>query len=261
VKIAAFDSGIGGLTAVAPLLKYISGLEITYLGDLANLPYGTKSPERIRALAQANADWLLASDRFDLFVVACNTASARALDLCNETARRHGTRAVGVIDPGCRRALALKAQRIVVLATGATVESGAYPARLRELGFQGEIRQQACPLFVPLVEDDLLEGAAVDEIVRRYLDPVVQTGDAVILGCTHYPILSHALARAYPSVSWIDAGGALLAENVVRAGPGPSKLRLLFTDSVGDGSRVHRFLERTGLEGLDAKIEIVPPVV
>lgn len=261
MKIAAFDSGIGGLTAVAPLLKTVSGLEVTYLGDLANLPYGTKSHDRIRQLVPANAEWLLASAQYDLFVVACNTASAHALDLCTETAERHGTRAMGVIEPGCRRAASSAASRVVVLATAATVHSQVYPSRLRDSGFRGEIVQKACPLFVPLVEDDLLSGPAVEEIARRYLDSVLRTGDTAILGCTHYPILSATLASLYPEVSWIDAGGSLLAEGIVQPSSGPSKLRLIFTDSLGDERRVRRFLERTGLAQIETTIEFIPPIV
>lgn len=261
MKIAAFDSGIGGLTAVAPLLKALPGLQVTYLGDLANLPYGTKSPERIRNLARANAEWLLASENFDLFIVACNTVSAHALDLCSDAAALHQTRCVGVLEPGCRRAVAANSSRIVVLATGATVASGTYPSGLRALGFQGEIEQRACPLFVPLVEDDLIHGPAVEEIARRYLDSVLRPGDAVILGCTHYPILLPTLSHCYPNVTWVDAGGALLAENVARADTGRARLKLLFTDSVGDASRVHRFLKRTGLQGVETQIEIVAPII
>ncbi|MBS1983168.1 MAG: glutamate racemase [Bdellovibrionales bacterium] len=271
MKIAAFDSGIGGLSAVAPLFHAHQNLELTYLGDLANLPYGTKSPERIRELTQKNLQWLLleklrGADMHHL-VIACNTASSHALQAAQQVAQAAGIGMTNVLEPGCRLAVELQATRIVVLATASTIASGSYERKLRELGYAGDVLSKACPLFVPLVEDDLTAGSAVEAIIHRYLHPLqLRTGDAVILGCTHYPFLLESLRSLYPQVRWVEAGQALLREpelsrTFAGAQDSGSSLKLIFTDSTASMASVRRLLTSLGLAQLPVTLECVRAIV
>ena len=261
MKVAAFDSGIGGLTALAPLLKNYSGLDVTYLGDLANLPYGTKSPERIQQLVKANIEWLLEKDKFEVLILACNTASAYALELSKALCKKKGVHCEGVIGPGCRLAAKNQHKRIIILATAATVSSQAYERGLHNESFQGEIIQIACPLFVPLVEEAFTSGAAVEEIIQHYLEPTLQNGDTVILGCTHYPLLLKSFQKLYPSVNWIDAGAALKEENLVQNATGKSKLKLLFTDKIINNNKIEFFLNSLELEHTANTIHSINPIL
>lgn len=267
-RVLAFDSGVGGFTALAPLLKKYSDLEVIYLGDLANLPYGTKSPEHIRELTRRNLSWLFDQHPgAELALVACNTASAHAMPIANLEAQRFSLPILGVIEAGCREAIERQTSRIVVLATAATVGSESYPRALRAQGYSGEIKQKACPLFVPLVEDELFEGEAVEAIARRYLDSNLQAGDAVILGCTHYPFLEASLRRLYPSVNWVDAGAALLHDsllqgalsgNTVKVGDSKNRVRALFTDEVGSlRSKIENYFSRLGVTEVELSVEII----
>lgn len=267
-RILAFDSGVGGFTALAPLLRKYSGLEVVYLGDLANLPYGTKSPEHIRELTGRNLSWLFQqSPGADLALVACNTASAHAMPIAKLEAQRFALPILGVIEAGCREAIERQTKRIVVLATAATVGSDSYPRALRAQGYAGEITQRACPLFVPLVEDELFEGAAVDAIARRYLDDNLRAGDTAILGCTHYPFLEASLRRLYPNVHWVDAGAALLhdsllqkalAENAPSGAASKNRVRALFTDEVGSlREKIENYFARLNVTNVDLNVEII----
>jgi glutamate racemase len=264
MKIAAFDSGVGGLTALAPLLKNYSGLEITYYGDLANLPYGTKSPQRIQELTRRNLEWLLGEERFDLGVIACHTASAHAIAIGEELGRSHQVPVVGVLEPGCQAALRSQAKRIVVIATSSTVRSGAYLKKLQELGCAVPVVQQACPLFVPLVEENLHQSPPAEWAVRHYLEAVLKPGDAVVLGCTHYPFLTPMLSRVFPSHLWIDAGGSLIEDPTVKnalssrsAKSARNVVHLKFSDHTVTRERVEQMLAELGMSDLQISFEIV----
>ena len=266
MKIVAFDSGIGGLTALAPILRKYPSVHLTYFGDLANLPYGTKSPEAIHSLTQKNLRWLLGpkglGEDADLAVIACNTASAFAADLMES----FPIPVVGVIEPGCRAAEMLKAPRIVVLATSSTVNSGAYLKTLSALGIGKTVISKACPLFVPLVEENLHLTPAAEWIARHYLDGVLHPGDAVILGCTHYPFMVPLLQRIYPQVHFMDAGAALIQEPRVREmlSSADSKtvpadfvpLRMVFSDLISE-SRLDSMVAAMGLAYLKRSLEVV----
>jgi len=265
MRIAAFDSGVGGLTAIAPLLKQFPEAHVSYLGDLANLPYGTKSPDRIRELTRLNLEWFLKKNSsFDVIVIACNTASAHAIEIAEKIGAARGTPVVGVIRPGCLAAVESQAKRVVVLATSATVESQSYLRSLQQAGAQGEIVQKACPLFVPLVEDELYEGPAVESIARRYLDEVLKPGDTVILGCTHYPFLLKTLKSLYPNMSWIDAGAALLRDAGFLAATKKAStksasdagLHLEFTQSLSE-EKIQKFLMHLESSVLLKRLQIV----
>ena len=264
MKLFAFDSGVGGLSAIAPFLRQAKEeVSLTYFGDLANLPYGTKSPEHIRELVRKNLEHLLL-DSYDLAILACNTASAHALDVAKSLTDRVKTPLVGVIEASCKAAVASKAKRVLVLGTGATVKSESYLRTLRALKPDIQVAQVACPLFVPLVEDLLYEGEIVEAVARRYLDSVVQPGDAVVLGCTHYPFLLGALSRLYQDVAWVDAGTALLSQLELKSwlAPTPQKtpnyrLNLLFSDNTLSLEKVHHYAQQLGLDASKVTLKIL----
>ncbi len=266
MRIAAFDSGVGGLTALAPLFKKYKNLDVTFLGDRANLPYGTKSPDIIKELVSKNIEWLLkqqpADAPFDFLIVACNTASAHALELTKTLAAKHNIPVVGVIEPGSRAALEENPERIVILGTHATVQAGAYLSSLLSMGYKFPVIQKACPLFVPFVEENILTGPALEWICHEYLDYVLKKNDTVILGCTHYPFLVPTLSRLFPHQQWIDAGASLLkdpelqkclANDKVKATT--SKLTLLFTDKIMNETHIHQTLSSLGLSKIPTTVQ------
>lgn len=191
--VGVFDSGVGGLTVLDAVRGRLPGESTVYLGDTARLPYGPKSPETVRRYARECADFLLGRG-VKMLVVACNTASARALPGLREEVP---VPVVGVVLPGAREAVERsRTGRIGVIGTRGTIESGAYQDAIRERRPDAFVRGVACPLFVPLVE----EGWTDDEVARltadRYLEPLLAEGvDALVLGCTHYPHLRGLLRR------------------------------------------------------------------
>ncbi len=214
--IGVFDSGVGGLTVMAALRARLPAESILYLGDTARLPYGTKSEDTVTRYTRANLGFLLGRG-VKAVVVACNTASALALPHLELPVPLWG-----VIEAGAEAALAAtRGGRIGVIATESTVRSGAYPAALAALSAQGpglEVVSQACPLFVPLVE----EGWSGDEVARlvaeRYLRPLLSNGgiDTLVLGCTHYPLLATTIAAVVgPTVQLVDSAHAV-AERVAQ---------------------------------------------
>ncbi len=263
MKIAAFDSGIGGLIAIAPIVRKKIPLEVSYLGDLANLPYGTKSPKRIQELTRENIKGFfeLTQTHFDLLLLACNTASAHALTEAQQISLKQGTDCIGVIESGCQEAIRriqnrnLKS-RIVILGTSATIKSQAYPETLLSLGYKGEIVSVAAPLFVPLVESGFENSVAAEFAVDHYLKNTVQPGDTVILGCTHYPLLKGTLQNRFPEVSdWIEAGEALLNSKyfnqpLSRTSFTKSKLNIYLTDSTVDPKNIDSLFKKLEISDL-----------
>ena len=191
--IGVFDSGIGGLTVAAALRELLPGEEIFYVGDTARVPYGGKSPATIERYGIEIAGMLLAEGA-KLIVVACNTASALAVPRLQELLR---VPVIGVIEPGASAAVAAtKSGHVGVIGTRATVHSKAYEKAIHAIDSTIKVRVQACPLLVPLIEEGWLEDPVTDQIIQRYLNPMVRSGiDTLVLGCTHYPLLSKALSR------------------------------------------------------------------
>lgn len=270
--IAAFDSGLGGLSALAPLLKDSKGAHVSYLGDLANLPYGPKSQRRISQLTLANMRHLLDESRFprpDLLIVACNTASAYALETLRPLLDQKKIPCLGVIEPSCREALRLKPQRILVLATRATVSSQAYQTELRRLGFSGEIASVACPLFVPFVEEGVTDGPALQWVIQKYLASQARPGDLAILGCTHYPFILEALQKEFSHLSFVHAGEALrnepLVQNLIKSSAHDKNghtMELVFTDNPDTPGRLDRFLKQLRLkEGNSISVREIAPII
>lgn len=202
--IGVFDSGIGGLTVVRELRKQLPNESIVYFGDTARVPYGNKSPETVIRYAK-EATYLLLQYDIKALVVACNTASAHAIEKLKE---HFSIPIYGVIQPGADRALKVtKNKKILVIGTSGTIRSNAYQRRLRKNGNGLEIYQKACPLFVPLVEEGWLINSITHSIIDEYLGPYkAQNIDTVILGCTHYPILKPAIKEFWPTVQLVDSG-------------------------------------------------------
>jgi len=192
--IGVFDSGIGGLTVVKALSDRLPNETIVYLGDTARVPYGPKSPETVQRYALELTHMLMQKDAKAL-VVACNTVSSVALPLLT---RKFSVPVIGVIEPGTRAALqATRNQHVGVIGTRATIRSGAYEKVLRATDNNVRVSSRACPLLVPLIEEGLLEDDVTDRVIARYLEPLLADRiDTLVLGCTHYPLLSPAIARA-----------------------------------------------------------------
>src|SRR5881296_1145188 len=192
--IGVFDSGIGGLTVVKALRDLLPNENICYLGDTARVPYGPKSPETVQRYALELAQMLMRKNAKAL-VVACNTVSSVALPLLTE---KFSVPVIGVIEPGSRAALQVTRNRhIGVIGTRATIRSGAYEKALRAADNNVCVSSRACPLLVPLIEEGLLNDAVTDQVIMRYLQPLLAGGiDTLVLGCTHYPLLTNAITRA-----------------------------------------------------------------
>jgi glutamate racemase len=203
--IGVFDSGFGGLTVLKALLELIPGAEYLYFGDTARLPYGSKSVETVARYAVEAAHYL-ETHGAELLVIACNTATALALDRI--TAAAH-VPVVGVVEPGAEAAAAAtKNHKIVVVGTEATVSSHAYRKALEARGLRA--REKACPLLVPLVEEGWVEHPVTEQVAEIYLGEAFADGfhdaDVLVLGCTHYPLLKPLLHRvAPPHVTLVDS--------------------------------------------------------
>lgn len=202
--IGVFDSGIGGLTVAAALRELLPSENIFYIGDTARVPYGGKSRKTVERYS-IEIGGLLLAERAKIIVVACNTASALAVP------RMQGLFRVpvqGVVSPGAEAAVkTTKTGRVGIIGTRATITSGAYDHAIRALNPHVEILSAACPLLVPLIEEGLFADPITDQVLARYLDPLLARGiDTLVLGCTHYPLLRTAIARAAgPGVTLVDS--------------------------------------------------------
>ncbi|MCG3175860.1 MAG: Glutamate racemase [Candidatus Omnitrophica bacterium] len=195
--IGIFDSGIGGLTVLKELRRELPSEDVVYFGDTAHLPYGTKSKETITRFSLDNVRFLRAQGA-KMVVVACNTASSLCLDVLKE---RFDVPVIGVIEPGARQALSVTRNgRIGIIGTKATIGSGSYEACLKRLDPRVKVYSEACPLFVPLVEEGWLDGDITQRVARSYLEPLRSFKiDTLILGCTHYPLLARVIQKTMGS--------------------------------------------------------------
>ena len=187
--VGVFDSGVGGLTVLAELRRRLPAESTIYLGDNARTPYGPRAADEVRRFTLEAVEWLLAQD-VKVLVLACNTATARALPDVRADAP---IPVVGVVRPGAvAAAAATRSGGIGVMATAGTVESGAYPKAILEADPTTDVAQVACPELVPMVEAGITEGRRAESVLRAYLEPLVREHpaiDALLLGCTHYPLL------------------------------------------------------------------------
>lgn len=236
--IGVFDSGLGGLSVLKEVHRLLPKETTIYLGDTARVPYGTKTPATINRYAVNCAQALAQRTPLKMLLVACNTVSAVALDHLREVL---DCPVIGVVEPGAQAVAAQKFDSVGIIGTTSTIASGAYERHLRALGFAGKIYAQACPLFVPLVEEGLVEGSIVDAVAERYFAAIPQEVSAIILGCTHYPLLLNSLKKLFPSeLTWIDSGkeAALKAQRTL------AESGLLATEKFGS----NRFLVTEGCD-------------
>jgi glutamate racemase len=271
--IGVFDSGFGGLTVLRALMAQMPHAHFAFIGDTARLPYGSKSRRTIARYAVQCAQFLVNQQGAEFLVIACNTASALALDAIQDAVQ---VPVLGVIEPGAEAARAASLTGdVLVIATDATVQSHAYAAACRARGLRA--LEKACPLLVPLVEEGWTEHRVTAEVIRIYLAELTAEAaaqgmnpDVLLLGCTHYPLLRPLLERAVPAgMRVIDSADATaeaalkLFSQKIAEQPSPSaqfpsaqdqdQVRCFATDSVEKFERLgSRFLNRpTG------KVELV----
>lgn len=236
--IGVFDSGIGGLTVAAALKKHLPSETIFYIGDTARVPYGGKSRKTVERYG-IEIGGLLLAEQAKMIVVACNTASALAVPRMKELFK---VPVQGVIAPGATAALrATRNRRIGVIGTRATITSGAYEHAIHSLDPQSKVFSEPCPLLVPLIEEGLFDDPITDQVIHRYLAPLLAEDiDTLVLGCTHYPLAQEAIARAAGSaISLVDSAEncalavkALLGREVLAAPTDNlGKLDVALTDS------------------------------
>ena len=277
--IGVFDSGFGGLTVLRELRNVLPGANYLYFGDTAHLPYGAKSVRTVAKYAIASAHFL-EQHGIEMLVVACNTATALALE---DIRAAVNVPVVGVVEPGSERAAQIsKTKNVAVVATEATVASHAYRKALNRLGL--EATEKACPLFVPLVEEGWVEHPVTEQVAHIYMDEVFKDGahaalpqpantarspsqlaktgqaaspgpggpaDVLLLGCTHYPLLRPLLRRVAPAgVEIVDSAESTAAQVAELVGKecgkeGSGGLRCYATDSVEKFRRLgEKFLGR-----------------
>jgi len=260
--IGVFDSGFGGLTVLRALIERIPQAQYAFLGDTARLPYGSKSRRTIARYAAQSARFLVEQQGAEFLVVACNTASALALDAIQAAV---SVPVLGVIEPGATAARAAsRTGDVLVIATDATVQSHAYSAACRAHGLRA--LEKACPLLVPLVEEGWVDHSVTAQVIEIYLNELRQEAaaqgmnpDTLLLGCTHYPLLrnlfeqavrpgakvidsAEAAAQAAAQIfnGWLSPPGSSLPE-----APPNAQLHFFATDSVEKFERLgSRFLHR-----------------
>jgi glutamate racemase len=257
--IGVFDSGFGGLTVLRALIERLPHAGFAFLGDTARLPYGSKSRRTIARYAVESAQFLVREQGAEFLVIACNTASALALDAIQDAVP---VPVLGVIEPGAFAAKSVSSSGdVLVIATDATVQSHAYAAACRAQGLRS--LEKACPLLVPLVEEGWTDHPVSAEVIRIYLDELMRDAgalglhpDTLVLGCTHYPLLRPLIERAVPEgVRVIDSAEAaadaalgISAARFAPAVPGAAlepAMRFFATDSVEKFERLgSRFLKR-----------------
>ncbi len=267
MKIGVFDSGFGGLTVLRELLRLVPADEYLYFGDTARLPYGSKSAETVARYATSAAHFL--EERgIDRLVIACNTASALALE---DIARAVRVPVLGVIEPGAESASQVSRSRnVVVIGTEATVSSHAYRMALARHGI--EAHEKACPLFVPLVEEGWIDHTVTEQVARIYIEEAFGDGsrqsDVLLLGCTHYPLIKPVLRRIVPEqVAIVDSAEstaqrvAAEVKHPTQAKPGlewgtQPRVKFFVTDSVQKFHRLgQRFLGHAADDVVHVKLD------
>ncbi|TPV93164.1 MAG: glutamate racemase [Myxococcales bacterium FL481] len=264
--IGVFDSGMGGLTVLRALRESLPRESFVYLGDTARLPYGAKSSDTVRRYAE-RATRVLVARGIKLLVVACNTASAVALEHLRRTFAPLPV--VGVIRPGAQAAcVASRTGHVLVIATERTVAERAYERAIAELRPTARVRSQACSVFVALAEEGWFDDAAAEAVARRYLGHWVQTdaenpADCLVLGCTHFPVLAPVIARVVgPRVQIVDSAhctalevSAALDRHGLCTQDSAPRLHLMATDATPRFARVGAAFLNTELDA--ATVELV----
>ncbi len=211
--IGVFDSGLGGLTVVKAIKELLPNESIIYFGDTARLPYGVKSRDLVKQFSKQITKFLLEKNA-KAIVIACNTATAMALDSLK--INHKNIPIIGVIEPGAKKAIAeTKTKKIGVIGTIATISSGAYEKAIEKEDSKIEVISKSCPLFVHFVEEGLISGTAINEIAKHYLYSFKNKADTLILGCTHYPLLKDIIFKNTENINLIDSASSV-AEVVYR---------------------------------------------
>mgnify|MGYP000862523823 CR=1 FL=1 len=202
--IGLLDSGVGGLTVVREIFARLPAERIVYFGDTARMPYGPRPHAEVRSFAKQIIRFLVTQD-VKLVIVACNSATAAGLPYYQG---EYDLPIIGVIEPGVRAAIRhTKTRRVGVIGTQGTIASNAYEQLIKQYAPDVEVFSQACPLFVLLVENELVDTPEALRVAESYLHPLKEAGvDTLILGCTHYPLMSHVIARVMgPEVKLISS--------------------------------------------------------
>ena len=209
--IGVFDSGLGGLTSVHELHRQLPEEKVIYYGDTARTPYGSKSPETIVKFATQIVDYLVARNT-KMIIIACNTVTALALDSLRE--RYPAIPIIGVIEPTVKKVVSDGCKRVGVIATKATIGSDVYGRELRAMSPGIEVHSTACPAIVPLVEEGLTDTEIMRLTVKHYMDSFVSEGgfDDLILGCTHYPLVSKHIKELYPQLRLYSSSAEVIRE-------------------------------------------------
>lgn len=237
LPIGVFDSGVGGLTVVRALRNALPAEDLVYLGDTARVPYGTRSPATVQRYAQRVAGHLVRRG-VKALVVACNTATTYALEELIKVGKQRGIPVIGVIEPGVEAALQVTKGHVGIIGTEGTIRGGAYTTLLRARDPDLVISAKACPLFVALAEEGWTDDDIARAVAVRYLSDLTDGPDTLILGCTHYPLLTDAIASVLPGVALVDSATstaqavseALVSQNLSKSG-GVGTTQFLVTDN------------------------------
>ena len=250
--IGVFDSGLGGLTVAAALSRFLPDEDIIYLGDTARVPYGDKSVDSIRKFALQDAEFLL-SKGVKMIVIACNTVSAVAMDSLRN--RFPGVHILGVLEAGVQAVIRSGAEKLTVIGTRATVNSDAYRRGIHAVDPGIIVESIACPLLVPMAEEGLTDGPLVHSVFDIYLHNVKRNPpDALLLGCTHYPLFKSAFMQYFEEKVRIIDSAEVCADHVAQylkngnlsASPGKGGKSCFFVTDMHSEFPVHaaRFLNR-----------------
>ena len=262
--IGVFDSGLGGLTAVHSLWRILPEEDLIYFGDTARVPYGSRSREAILKYARQDVRFLRSFD-LKAILIACGTVTTTSLAALQA---ENDLPILGVVEPACRRALAAtRNKRVGLIATAASVRSGAYERTLAAMDGDVTVIARACPLFVPLVENGRYRvgDCVIETVAREYLEPLKAEGiDTLIMGCTHYPLLEEVVAQVMgPGVTLVDSGAqaarqlkdSLTAHDAL-CSERPGGITLYASDITGDfGALAPQFLREPAPQVLEVDID------
>ncbi len=264
--IGVFDSGLGGLTAVKELMKQLPKESIVYFGDTGRVPYGTRSNETVIKYVLQDIRFLLNFD-IKLIIIACGTASSVALDVVKD---QFDIPIVGVVEPAVQQAVKLtKNKKMGIIGTAGTINSGSYARKINEIDCEIVTISQACPLFVPLVENGYIDNQVARLVAEEYLHPLMAAKvDTIIMGCTHYPLLKNTITEIMgPEVSLVDPGAEtaryvkeLLEQEGKLSKLKPDKAKAQYkyfvSDSVESFSRLGGIFLEKGINEYVEKIDI-----
>lgn len=254
--IGFFDSGLGGLTCIAPLIREMPKERIIYFGDTARTPYGSKSPDTIRGFARQITDFLIQED-VKMIVIACNTVSATCLLDLQE--RHPDIPIVGIIHPAAKTVAktCMPKNRIGVIGTKVTIKSKTYNEFIQKLAPRLSIHSVACPAFVPLIEEGIIENEIMDLTIHYYMDSFISYHriDTLVLGCTHYPLILENLSRLYPGLRIINPSEEIvgciksrLEEHNLFAETAPDTENVFYASDLSENfvNMINRIFQNTG---------------